>query len=255
MKRLMLTIAIVASGARARANADSFEARRRVQRRAAAWGGQTAPAPRAAGCRAKALADMKDFLPYKSYRVLDNQWITAGDGSHVISRLRGVNGQELELRCSRRRARTASRSRFTWATARRRALMHRRPPNSFALATAASGCADKNFAFRRSRRRQAADFLKTQPSSARAIYDEAKRVADLPKAGLSRTPIIDTSFTMKRQRNRGRRHVARAGRQGADRPPHGRSARFAFNRLRQSRRVYTSAGSSAMRESGHSSRG
>jgi hypothetical protein len=44
---------------------------------------------------AKALADMKDFLPYKSYRLLDTQW-TLGAG-RIASRLRGAGTQEYDL--------------------------------------------------------------------------------------------------------------------------------------------------------------
>ena len=43
----------------------------------------------------KALADMKDFLPYKSYRLLDAQWILGSQ--RTVSRLRGSNDQEYEL--------------------------------------------------------------------------------------------------------------------------------------------------------------
>ena len=43
----------------------------------------------------KALADMKDFLPYKSYRLLDAQWILGSQ--KTLSRLRGANDQEYEL--------------------------------------------------------------------------------------------------------------------------------------------------------------
>jgi hypothetical protein len=45
----------------------------------------------------KALTDMKDFLPYKSYRLLDSQWtLCCGKGS-TFSRLRGLDDQEYEL--------------------------------------------------------------------------------------------------------------------------------------------------------------
>jgi len=44
---------------------------------------------------AKALADMKDFLPYKGYRVLDTQW-TLGSGKLAV-RLRGTAGHEYDL--------------------------------------------------------------------------------------------------------------------------------------------------------------
>jgi hypothetical protein len=46
----------------------------------------------------KALADMKDFLPYKSYRLLDSAWIL-GSGN-VSTRLRGAEDQEYTLNLS-----------------------------------------------------------------------------------------------------------------------------------------------------------
>ena len=43
----------------------------------------------------KALADMRDFLPYKSYRLLDTQWIlccgSTKVGAGISGRLRGVS--------------------------------------------------------------------------------------------------------------------------------------------------------------------
>ena len=47
----------------------------------------------------KALADTKDFLPYKSYRLLDSQWTLCCSGStSAITRLRGVDEQEIPAR-------------------------------------------------------------------------------------------------------------------------------------------------------------
>lgn len=43
----------------------------------------------------KALTDMKDFLPYKSYRLLDAQWILGSQRTNT--RLRGPNDQDYEL--------------------------------------------------------------------------------------------------------------------------------------------------------------
>ena len=50
----------------------------------------------------KALSDMKDFLPYKGYRLLDTQWVLASSSGPAITRLRGVEEQDydLELRAS-----------------------------------------------------------------------------------------------------------------------------------------------------------
>jgi hypothetical protein len=45
----------------------------------------------------KALSDMKDFLPYKSYRLLDTQWIIGGTSGPAVTRLRGAEEQEYEL--------------------------------------------------------------------------------------------------------------------------------------------------------------
>jgi hypothetical protein len=46
----------------------------------------------------RALADIKDFLQYKSYRLLDTQWTLCCTGqSSAVTRLRGVEDQEYEL--------------------------------------------------------------------------------------------------------------------------------------------------------------
>jgi hypothetical protein len=45
----------------------------------------------------RALADMRDFLPYKGYNLLDTQWIVGGTSSPAITRLRGLDDQEYEL--------------------------------------------------------------------------------------------------------------------------------------------------------------
>jgi hypothetical protein len=43
----------------------------------------------------KALADLKDFLPYKSYRLLDTVWTLGLDGPHQF--LRGPDGEKHEF--------------------------------------------------------------------------------------------------------------------------------------------------------------
>jgi hypothetical protein len=45
----------------------------------------------------KALSDMRDFLPYKGYRLLDTQWVLASNSGPAITRLRGTDDQEYEL--------------------------------------------------------------------------------------------------------------------------------------------------------------
>lgn len=45
----------------------------------------------------KALADMKDFLPYKAYRLVDTQWVLGSTSGPALIRLRGWEDQEFEL--------------------------------------------------------------------------------------------------------------------------------------------------------------
>jgi hypothetical protein len=47
--------------------------------------------PPAPGVR-KALADVKDFLPYRSYKVLDTQWLRSGS-----TRMKGLDDQEYDV--------------------------------------------------------------------------------------------------------------------------------------------------------------
>jgi hypothetical protein len=43
----------------------------------------------------KALTDVKDFLPFKSYRVLETQWVPGSNGGSI--RLHGLDDQEYEV--------------------------------------------------------------------------------------------------------------------------------------------------------------
>jgi hypothetical protein len=45
----------------------------------------------------KALTDMKDFLPYKGYRLLDTQWTLCCGRSAIVTRLRGPEDQDYDL--------------------------------------------------------------------------------------------------------------------------------------------------------------
>lgn len=55
----------------------------------------TAPGDTVPAAAAKALADLKDFLPYKNYRLLDTQW-TMGSG-HMTGRLLGPDGRSYDI--------------------------------------------------------------------------------------------------------------------------------------------------------------
>jgi hypothetical protein len=45
----------------------------------------------------KALADIKDFLPYKSYRVLDTLWVAGSDNGNSSGGLRGLDNENYEF--------------------------------------------------------------------------------------------------------------------------------------------------------------
>jgi hypothetical protein len=45
----------------------------------------------------KALADIKDFLPYKAYRVLDTQWVAGSDNGISNGGLRGLDDQNYQF--------------------------------------------------------------------------------------------------------------------------------------------------------------
>jgi hypothetical protein len=45
----------------------------------------------------KALADMKDFLPYRSYRLLDAAWILCCGSGRSVTRLRGPDDRDYEV--------------------------------------------------------------------------------------------------------------------------------------------------------------
>jgi hypothetical protein len=57
-----------------------------------------------------ALADLKDFLPYRSYRVLDTAWVLASSATRqaVTSRLRGPDEQDYEVTLDRMPVGTSS---------------------------------------------------------------------------------------------------------------------------------------------------
>ena len=55
----------------------------------------------------KALVDMKDFLPYTSYRLLDSQWTLCCGQSTIATRLRGVDEQDYELELDPRGSETS----------------------------------------------------------------------------------------------------------------------------------------------------
>lgn len=156
----------------------------------------------------KALADVKDFLPYKSYRLLDVQWTLCCGRSPVLSRLRGPDEQEYDLELNPTNASGGKwYVRFTLRAANTPGVWGRGQ-------TAASGeitslteqvtAAERQFADLRSR------YNDNHPEVARARarlaelsgkLQELRRDQELKRRGAAAgttgtRAIIDTSFTM-----------------------------------------------------------
>jgi len=45
----------------------------------------------------RAIADIKEFLPYKGYRVLDTQWVAGSEFGQSKGRIRGIDKQDFEF--------------------------------------------------------------------------------------------------------------------------------------------------------------
>ena len=97
MKAIRLIVAAaalvcIATAAQAQPRQNGFSVILLVGENQAAGGADGLPS--APGVR-KAFADVKDFLPYRSYRVLDTQWMRNGS-----TRMKGVDDQEYEVEIS-----------------------------------------------------------------------------------------------------------------------------------------------------------
>jgi hypothetical protein len=161
----------------------------------------------------RALADMKDFLPYKSYKLLDAAWVL-GQGQQTI-RLRGPEEQEYELRLITPGSANAS-GRLHLQFSLREASLHASEVE-YALSTQEAAerahLASEGLAKDVRSRQQVIARLETELRQARAKRDEAKiralekeialvREKQMVETGMRRKSasaraIIDTSFTME----------------------------------------------------------
>lgn len=166
----------------------------------------------------KALSDMKDFLPYKGYRLLDAQWtLCCGRGSFpVVSRLRGAEDNDYELMLTTTSPRPDG-------VGVRFLLRHADGPAALAAASTASGVTEMEREIARAEQ-QLQTALKTAaqrhevgvagpPEQDRNIMQLRNRVGELKmrleesmrqhrvtsraQGGPSRPVVIDTSFTME----------------------------------------------------------
>jgi hypothetical protein len=140
----------------------------------------------------KALADMKDFLPYKSYRLLDAQWILGSE--RATTRLRGVDEQEYQL--------TLRASMFGVERPVRVVFQLQEPGSAdVAVYAADEGQRRAQLVAMQDRIRQleqeaaAQRARKEEPRAASAQIAELRRQMSLIENAATRS-VIDTSFTM-----------------------------------------------------------
>ena len=155
----------------------------------------------------KALADMKDFLPYKSYRLLDAQWTLCCGRSAIATRLRGDEQDYYDLELEPNRTDTSGK----WYV--RFALRNAPAGSSFAAAESATD--DNRMALLTAKRAEVEAQLRSlkqryndnhpEVQKARAQLVEIEREQAQLRADTSRRramvrpanrTVIDTSFTM-----------------------------------------------------------
>jgi hypothetical protein len=142
----------------------------------------------------KALVDMKDFLPYKSYRLLDAQWTLCCGRSMIATRLRGPEEQDYDLELEPRGSETSGKwnMRFSLREAiapagRGSSISGNNPPAADRTANLAAQRAE----------------LETKLRSLKERYNENHPEVLQLKAqldALSRQESIRTDATMKRYR-------------------------------------------------------
>ncbi len=154
----------------------------------------------------KALTDVKDFLPYKTYRLLDSQWTLCCGRSAIMTRLRGPEDQDYALELSPSNAGSGK-----WYV--HFSLWEPRGGETGELTAASGGNASSLDAQRVTLERQLAELRKTETENhpdvaqtrvhiealERALND-SRRAAEIAgqrlRMSIPRRAVIDTSFTM-----------------------------------------------------------
>ena len=154
----------------------------------------------------KALTDVKDFLPYKAYRLLDAQW-TLCCGLSMVTRLRGPEDQDYSLELSPRNLGSGK-----WSV--RFSLWEPRPMAETALTAGPSPVSEAQRttfeAQRAALQQRLAELQKSATDNHPDIVRLRTEMQELERtlaarrdesarrtfAAVGRRPVIDTSFTM-----------------------------------------------------------
>jgi hypothetical protein len=151
-----------------------------------------------------AIADLKDFLPYRSYRVLDSAWVLASSSTRqaVTSRLQGPDEQDYEIELDRTPVGPSSlQVRFTMrepdGTAQRRAASADREAALKAqiqqLVAAHSALENQLRRAEATQNRGDVDALRQRLADAELAIETRQKEARYAPGGAT---LIDTSFNM-----------------------------------------------------------
>jgi hypothetical protein len=153
----------------------------------------------------KALADMKDFLPYKTYKLLDAQWTLCCGRSAIITRLRGDEQDYYDLELEPNRTDTSGKWYVRFALRNAAAASARAEDIDGRVAALNRQRADAEVQLRDLRQRYTDNHPEVQKARARLAeldreraqiqVDSARRLTAMAST-MNRRTVIDTSFTM-----------------------------------------------------------
>lgn len=157
----------------------------------------------------KALIDMKDFLPYKSYRLLDAQWTLCCGRTMIAARLRGPEQQEYDLELDPGPSETSGKWNVRFALREAAAAVAvNRTETPFADRSAALTAQRAELETKIRQLKERYDDNHPDVRAAKAQLDalegqrqmlrneESMKRLRMADGGLRRRAIIDTSFTM-----------------------------------------------------------
>jgi hypothetical protein len=153
----------------------------------------------------KALADMKDFLPYKTYRLLDAQWTLCCGHSAIITRLRGDEQEYYDLELEPNRTDVSGKWYVRFSLRNAAAASARAEDIDSRVAELNRQRAEAEVQLRDLRQRYNDNHPEVQKARARLTeldreraqiqVDSARRHTAMAST-MNRRTVIDTSFTM-----------------------------------------------------------
>jgi len=173
-------------------------------------GASTAPDNLPAGAK-KALSDMRDFLPYKSYRLLDTHWILCCSSSQasVAGRLRGSDEDEYSFQIYARPASESAELAITFSLRDVGAAFSGTADQAVTSVLSSADRSRRLSELQELERRYLEARIKsgdnnTEQRKLRAELEDARRrVQEMERASRSRTtpratrPVLDSTFNMK----------------------------------------------------------